>query len=68
MLGYFSAIISALLFGSVSTIAKPILYDINPLLLSFLVYLISGLILTPIARNLRPHFEKKDYGPSLQVE
>jgi drug/metabolite transporter (DMT)-like permease len=61
MVGYVSATISALLFGSVSTIAKPILYDINPLLLSSLVYLISGLTLTPIARNLGQHFEKKDY-------
>jgi drug/metabolite transporter (DMT)-like permease len=61
MVGYVSATISALLFGSVSTIAKPILYDINPLLLSSLVYLISGLTLTPIARNLGQHFKKKDY-------
>ncbi len=60
-IGYISATISALLFGSVSTIAKPILYDINPLLLSSLVYLISGLTLTPIAQNLRQHFEKKHY-------
>ncbi len=61
MIGYLPAAIAALLFGSVSTIAKPILYDINPLLLSFLVYLISGLTLTPTARNLGQHFEKKDY-------
>lgn len=61
MVGYVSATISALLFGSVSTIAKPILYDINPLLLSSLVYLISGLTLTPIARNLGQYFKKKDY-------
>lgn len=61
MIGYISAAIAALLFGSVSTIAKPILYDINPLLLSCLVYLISALTLTPMARNLGQHFEKKDY-------
>lgn len=61
MIGYIPATIAALLFGSVSTIAKPILYDINPLLLSSLVYLISGLTLTPAARNLRQYIEKKDY-------
>jgi uncharacterized membrane protein YvlD (DUF360 family) len=38
-----AAIIAAALFGSVSTIAKPVLTTVDPFLLSFLVYLISAI-------------------------
>jgi uncharacterized membrane protein len=38
-----AAIIAAALFGSVSTIAKPVLTRVDPFLLSFLVYLISAI-------------------------
>jgi drug/metabolite transporter (DMT)-like permease len=61
MIGYLSAIIAALLFGSVSTIAKPILSNISPLLLSSLVYLISGLALTPVAQRIKYSFRRNDY-------
>lgn len=43
---YLSLIISAILYGSVSTIAKPSLNSINPILLSSLIYLIIGIFLT----------------------
>jgi hypothetical protein len=33
VIGYISSIIGALLFGSVSTVAKPIVSSVNPLLL-----------------------------------
>ena len=46
--GYASALIAAFLFGSVSSIAKPVLETANPFLLSSLVYLVSGLVFTPI--------------------
>lgn len=49
--GFLSAIIAAALFGSVSTVAKPILSDISPILLSTLVYLIAGLTFTPVAHR-----------------
>jgi drug/metabolite transporter (DMT)-like permease len=46
IIGYISAILSAAFFGSVSTIAKPVVSTIDPLFLSSLVYLVSGLVLT----------------------
>ncbi len=43
---YISLIISAVLYGSISTIAKPSLNSMNPILLSSLTYLIIGIFLT----------------------
>ncbi len=42
-IGYLSAIIAAILFGSVSTIIKPVLEDQNALSISSLLYIIAGL-------------------------
>jgi drug/metabolite transporter (DMT)-like permease len=42
-IGYVSAIIAAILFGSVSTITKPVLEDLNALSVSSLTYIIAGL-------------------------
>jgi drug/metabolite transporter (DMT)-like permease len=61
MIGYTSAIIGAILFGSVSTVAKPILSSVNPLLLSCLVYLISGVAITPVVKRVKYSVRKKDY-------
>ena len=47
--GYVSGILAAVTFGSVSTIAKPVVSSVNPLLLSLLVYLIASATLSPIA-------------------
>lgn len=49
--GFLCAAISAILFGSISTIAKPTLSSVNPIFLASLVYLISALILSPIAHK-----------------
>ncbi len=49
-IGYISALLAAVLFGSISTVAKPTLSNVNPFLLSSLVYLLAFLLLTPIAR------------------
>ncbi len=51
VIGYGSAILSAALFGSVSTVAKPVLTTVNPLVLSSLVYLIAGFSFTPLAQQ-----------------
>lgn len=53
VIGYGSAVLSAALFGSISTVAKPVLTSVDPILLSSLVYLIAGLVFTPIARQTR---------------
>ena len=47
IIGYISAIVAAILFGCVSTIGKPILSTVDPLLLSSIIYLIAGLFFTP---------------------
>ncbi len=49
-IGYVSAIIAAILFGSVSTITKPVLEDQNALSVSSLLYIIAGLSLMPFLK------------------
>ncbi|HLN35664.1 MAG TPA: DMT family transporter [Nitrososphaeraceae archaeon] len=49
-IGYLSAIIAAILFGSVSTITKPVLEDLNALSVSSLTYIIAGLSLIPFMK------------------
>jgi len=58
--GYSSAILSALCFGSVSTLAKPTLDTINPLVLTCVIYLISAITLTPATLHKKASFQKKD--------
>src|SRR6476660_7003640 len=47
---YLILIFSAILYGSISTIAKSSLNTINPILLSSLIYLIIGIFLTAIVK------------------
>ena len=49
-IGYLSVILASTLFGSVFTVAKLPLATIDPLALSAVVYIISGLALIPFAR------------------
>ena len=51
LLGYVSAIIAAILFGSVSTIAKPTLVSIHPILLGAFVYLLASLVATMLIKR-----------------
>ncbi|MER5174942.1 MAG: DMT family transporter [Candidatus Nitrosocosmicus sp.] len=50
---YLTVIFSAILYGSISAIAKPSLNSINPILLSSLIYLIIGVVLTIIVKISR---------------
>lgn len=61
--GYICAALAALLFGSVSTVAKPVLSSINPLFISSLVYLISAVVFAPsaIMRYKKTVIDKKNY-------
>ena len=60
--GYISAVIAAALFGSISTIAKPALLDVSPLLLSSTVYLLAGLTATPLKKKARiSEIKRKDW-------
>lgn len=58
--GYFSAVFSALCFGSVTTLAKPTLDTINPLVLTCMVYLVSAIALTPATLHKKASFQRKD--------
>ena len=61
IIGYLSAIVAALLFGSVSTLAKPILSEINPIILSSIIYLIAGAFFTPGALRTQSKITPKYY-------
>ena len=60
--GYLAAILSALLVGSISTLSKPILANINPLLLASFVYLLASLASIPLTTkfSVKP-INKKDW-------
>ena len=58
--GYVCAILSALCFGSVSTLAKPTLNAINPLVLTCAIYLISAIALTPATLHKKASFQRND--------
>jgi len=61
VIGYVSAIVAALLFGSVSTIAKPMLSTIDPIILSSMIYLIAGVFFTPVASKTRSKITRRYY-------
>jgi drug/metabolite transporter (DMT)-like permease len=61
VIGYVSAIVAALLFGSVSTIAKPMLSTIDPIILSSMIYLIAGVFFTPVASKIRSKITRRYY-------
>lgn len=60
-LGYLFAIFAAIMFGSVSVLAKPLMSTVNPLLLSSLIYLIAAATLTPLAQKQSFQKTKKNY-------
>src|SRR5215218_4004506 len=61
-IGYISAVLAAVLFGSISTIAKPALLNVNPLLLSSTVYLLAGLTATSLKKKAKiSEIKRKDW-------
>lgn len=60
--GYVCAILAMVMFGSVSTLAKPLVSSVNPFLLSSVIYLISAITLTPLTiKSPIKTSSKKDY-------
>lgn len=59
IIGYISAIVAAILFGCVSTIGKPILSTVDPLLLSSIIYLTAGLFFTPSSVRVSSKITKR---------
>lgn len=60
-LGYLFAILAAVMFGFVSTLAKPLVSNVNPLLLASIIYLIAAITLTPLAQKQSFPHTKKNY-------
>ena len=60
-IGYLSALLAAILFGSVSTLAKPTLTTIDPIVLSAIVYFLAALVATPIAQRTKFSLNRKDW-------
>jgi drug/metabolite transporter (DMT)-like permease len=59
-LGYIFAILAAIMFGSVSVLAKPLVSSIDPVLLASLVYIISAITLSPLAQKKKKNLTKRD--------
>lgn len=59
--GYLFAILSSIMFGSVPIIAKPLVSQINPIVLSSVVYLCAFFVFIPIAYKSKTSFKKNDY-------
>jgi drug/metabolite transporter (DMT)-like permease len=59
-LGYVFAILAAVMFGSVSVIAKPLVSSVDPILLASLVYIISAITLSPFAQKKKKSLTKRD--------
>lgn len=59
-LGYVFAILSAIMFGSVSVLAKPLVSSVDPILLASLVYIISAITLSPFAQKEKQKLTRKD--------
>lgn len=61
-IGYVAAFLSALLVGSISTASKPVLSNINPLLLASVVYLLAATVASPLAsKSSLRSIQKKDW-------
>lgn len=61
-IGYLAAILAAILASSISTVAKPVLADIHPILLTSLVCFLVALVATPLTtRKKHVTMDKKDW-------
>ena len=59
-LGYLFAVLSAIMFGSVSVLAKPLVSSVDPILLASFVYIISAITLSPFVQKKKKNLTKKD--------
>jgi len=66
-IGYACAFLSAILFGSISTLAKPTVETVSPLLLAALVSFIAAAVLTPLTYKAKFNISKRNLGLILIV-
>ena len=59
-IGYICALLAAILFGAVSTLGKPPLETLNPILVSSLVYIVVATALVPFAHGTRIIHTRRD--------
>jgi drug/metabolite transporter (DMT)-like permease len=59
-LGYLFVVLAAIMFGSVSVLAKPLVSSVDPILLASLVYIISAITLSPLAQKKKNNLTRKD--------
>ena len=59
-LGYLFAVLAAVMFGSVSVLAKSLVSSVDPILLASLVYIISAITLSPFARKQKQKLTRRD--------
>jgi drug/metabolite transporter (DMT)-like permease len=59
-IGYICALLAAILFGAVSTLGKPPLETLNPILISSLAYIVAATALVPFAHGTRIIHTRRD--------
>jgi len=59
--GYVCAILASIMFGAVPIIAKPLVSEVNPFVLSSITYLCAFLVFIPIVRKSKISFKRNDY-------
>ena len=59
-IGYICALLAAILFGTVSTLGKPPLETLNPILVSSLAYIVAATALVPFAHGTRIIHTRRD--------
>jgi len=52
--------LSAIMFGSVSVLAKPLVSSVDPILLASLVYIIAAITLSPLAQKQKQKLARRD--------
>lgn len=60
-LGYLFAVLAAVMFGSVSVLAKPLVSSVDPILLASLVYIISAITLSPFAQKKKRILQEENF-------
>ncbi|MGI0046185.1 MAG: DMT family transporter [Nitrosotalea sp.] len=61
-IGYASAVLCAVLVGSISTVSKPVLSNTNPLMYAALIYLLAALASVPLSYKVKGfHIRAKDW-------
>ena len=66
-LGYVFALLSAIMFGSVSAVAKPALTSIHTILVASIVYILAALVSTPLIREKYKPIQNRDKGLLLAI-